>query len=78
MKGNYINLPDHYNCAFGKDADFNAIEPIHAQVHTLDHKVMDAVAANNREEALAGINQLQETVINLVGILDKLIEKYTR
>ena len=90
MKGNYINLPDHYNCAFGKfyysngkeifgkDADFNAIEPIHAQVHTLGHKVMDAVAANNREEALAGINQLQETVTNLVGILDKLIEKYTK
>ena len=88
MKGTYINLPDHFNCAFGKfyysngkeifgkDSDFNAIEPIHAQVHSLGHMVMDAVAANDRDKALEGINQLQITVSNLVSILDKLIEKY--
>ena len=88
MKGTYINLPDHFNCAFGKfyysngkeifgkDSDFNAIEPIHAQVHSIGHMVMDAVAANDRDKALEGINQLQITVSNLVSILDKLIEKY--
>ena len=88
MKGTYINLPDHFNCAFvkfyysngkeifGKDSDFNAIEPIHAQVHSLGQMVMDAVAANDRDKALEGVNQLQITVSNLVSILDKLIEKY--
>lgn len=85
---NFIALPDHYNCAFGKfyyssgkeifgnDNDFNKIEPIHAQVHSLGHRIMQCIAEKRKEDAVHDLEELQLTVSNLVEILDKLIDKY--
>ena len=84
----FISLPDHFNCAFGKfyyssgkeifgrDADFNNIEQIHAQVHSLGHKIMQCVSEKRKEDAVQDLEELQTTVSNLVEILDKLIDKY--
>ena len=88
INDNFISLPDHFNCAFGKfyyssgkemfgkDADFNNIEQVHAQVHSLGHRIMQCISEKRKEDAVQDLEELQNTVSNLIEILDKLIDKY--
>lgn len=89
MNNNFISLPDHFNCSFGKfyysngkqlfgqDDDFIDIEKIHAEVHSLGQRIMQCIYEKRKEDAMQDLENLQITVTNLVEILDKLIERYS-
>ena len=86
---NVIQLPNHINCAFGKfyygdgmdlysdDKDFRAIEPIHKRVHDLGNLIMENVGQQRYSDNNQLVAELEENVNQLVGILDKLIERYS-
>lgn len=88
MNNTYAQLTTHTTCAFGKfyygegmtmfkdDPDYMAIEPIHERVHQLGHIIMDAVSANKRDTASAELDELQNTVGQLVSMLNDLTWKY--
>lgn len=86
---NYIELPNHVTCAFGKfyynegmkefgnDRDFKSIEPIHKQVHDLGHQIMLNIQNGQSDLNTQLVGDLESCVNELVGILDKLIQKYS-
>lgn len=88
MNNKYTTLATHKTCAFGKfyynlgqklfshDKLFKDIEPVHENVHTLGHIIMDQIENNDRQAAYQTLLELQNTVDKLIGILDTLIDKY--
>ena len=86
---NVIQLPNHINCAFGKfyygdgmdlyrdDKDFRAIEPIHKRVHDLGNMIMENVDRQRYTDNNQLVIELKQNVDGLVGILDKLIDRYS-
>ena len=86
---NVIQLPNHINCAFGKfyygdgmdlygdDKDFRAIEPIHKRVHDLGNMIMENVDRQRYTDNNKLVIELKQNVDELVGILDKLIDRYS-
>ncbi len=85
MRNTYVELKDHYNCDFGKfyygdgklkygkNEDFIEIEPIHMKVHTLGREIMNGVKAGQRYELHDKLAELNETVDQLISILDRFI-----
>ncbi|MDE7168883.1 MAG: CZB domain-containing protein, partial [Mucispirillum sp.] len=85
---NVIELPNLLTCAFGKfyysdgvenfgnDADFKAIEPIHKKVHELGLQIMSNIQQGNHKDNGRLISDVEQNVTELIGILDKLIDKY--
>lgn len=86
---NVIQLPNHLTCAFGKfyynegmdeyseDKDFRAMEPIHKRVHDIGIEIMSNIENNKYEENHKLVEELEMNVKELVGILDKLIHRYS-
>jgi len=82
------NLRDHHACDFGKlyydpkiqsvfsdDPDFKAIAKPHEEVHRLSHNVADAIKAGNQEKAFHELENMRDTVNNLIGLLDIMFDK---
>jgi methyl-accepting chemotaxis protein len=77
-------LPSHLTCAFGKwyqskgkeafpsDAIFRAIDGPHAQVHELGKQAVNVFNAGEQTKARAICTQMEQTSMELVGMLDKL------
>ena len=88
MNNKYTTLSTHKTCAFGKfyynlgqklfahDKLFKDMEPVHENVHTLGHIIMDQIENNDRKAAYQTLLELQNTVDKLIGMLDTLIDKY--
>lgn len=86
---NVIQLPNHTTCAFGKfyynegmeqysdDKEFRSIEPIHKRVHYLGIQIMGNVENHKYSENNKLVEELERNVEELVGILDKLIHRYS-
>ena len=86
---NVIQLPNHLTCAFGKfyynegmelygsDKDYKAIEPIHKHVHDLGIQIMTNIDNHKFDENNKLVAELENNVEELVGILDKLIHRYS-
>ncbi len=88
--GTPVSLPDHTKCNFGlffygdgmnaykNDPDYMAIEQPHKMVHELGLKVMSAIASESCGEGRCSedMRRLENTVNELLGLLDRLIEKY--
>jgi len=81
-------LPDHHSCEFGKfyygkgreifgqDPDFNAIESLHQRVHTLGIETVKCCEKADCTESAAHMHEMDNTVRQLIELLDRLIEKY--
>ena len=84
-----IQLPNHLTCGFGKfyynegmdlysdDKDFRAIEPIHKRVHELGIQIMSNIETQKYADNKELVTKLEGQVTELVGILDKLIQRYS-
>ena len=84
-----IQLPNHLTCSFGKfyynegmdlysdDKDFRAIEPIHKRVHELGIQIMSNIETQKYADNKELVTKLEGQVTELVGILDKLIQRYS-
>lgn len=81
-------LATHKTCAFGQfyyslgqeifqhDKLFKDIEPLHIKVHELGNKVMEEIQAENRIKANEYLQELQNTVDEMIAMLDQLIKQY--
>ena len=86
--GKTFNLPDHYNCRlgkfyygegmkiFGNDPDFIAMEPYHKRVHEISFQISDNIKKGDREANKPLFPEVQAEAMKLVGLLDKMVEKY--
>ncbi len=81
-------LATHKTCAFGQfyyslgqeifknDRLYKEIEPLHIRVHELGNLVMSEIQAENRIRANEYLQELQNTVDEMIAMLDKLIHQY--
>ena len=87
--GEAVSLPDHTKCNFGlffygdgmetykSDPDYMAIERPHKTVHELGHRIMNSLASKITDgRAQDDMQRLEDTVSELLSLLDRLIEKY--
>lgn len=81
-------LATHKTCAFGQfyyslgqeifknDRLYKDIEPLHIRVHELGNLVMSEIQAEDRIRANEHLQELQNTVDEMIAMLDELINHY--
>lgn len=81
-------LATHKTCAFGQfyyslgqeifknDRLYKDIEPLHIRVHELGNLVMSEIQAEDRIRANEHLQELQNTVDEMIAMLDELINQY--
>ena len=62
---------------FGTDPEYKALEPHHKKVHDTAIAVKEALDRNDQEQAFERLDAFKNEVVNFVGMLDNLIEKYS-
>lgn len=82
------NVVDHRNCNFGKfyysgegayfksDAEFNAIEPPHVDVHKLGMEIVNLIKQGKIDDARKKVEDMLSDTEKVVNYLDQLMEKY--
>ncbi len=81
-------LATHKTCAFGQfyyslgqeifknNQLYKDVEPLHIKVHALGNKVMEEIQTENRIKANEYLQELQNTVDEMIAMLDELINQY--
>jgi len=81
------SLPDHLACDFGKyyygegkemfkgDSEYDSLEVPHKRVHEVGLQILDSIKAGTKAKSEVLLEELEGNVVNLVGILDRLIER---
>jgi methyl-accepting chemotaxis protein len=83
-----INLPDFKTCKFGQfyygegmeifgtDPEYKAMEAPHKMVHVHAQAVLDGIKSGNKRDYDMKVLEMEETVKEFVGHLDRMIQKY--
>lgn len=84
-----ISLPTHETCSFGQfyygkgmemfggDSEYKAMEEPHKVVHRISHELMDIIKSGDRQGAERTFLELENSVNNLITMLDRMISKYS-